>query len=73
MVACAALTTIAYIWPLGGLRDVVGDPDLSVISLLMTFIGPGFWVGLVAVVVQAVAGAVTLIAVRARPGQVSQG
>ena len=70
LVACAALTVIAYLWPLGGLRDVVGDPDLSVISLVMTFIGPGFWLGVVAVVVQAAAGVVTLIAVRTRPAVV---
>lgn len=70
LVSCAVLTAIAYLWPLGGLRDVVGDPDLSVISLVMTLIGPGFWLALVAVVTQAAAGVVTIVAVLAQPAVV---
>lgn len=37
LVACAVLTATAYLWPLAAVRDVVADPELSVLSLVIRF------------------------------------
>ncbi|HEY9415524.1 MAG TPA: hypothetical protein VIQ30_12245 [Pseudonocardia sp.] len=66
--ACAAVTTLAYLWPFARLQQELSGSGVSSLGITATtFTGIGFWLAVIGAIVTAVAGVMELIGSRAAP------